>query len=293
VITLKKLAGLKPSTRLRKCGYLFREAGIAVLAEGITAEKRNYLIGVLSIAAEAIADQNDPPNLTNRSVPMQQTNERARDLIRFFSEKIELLRNQPVQELAWTCDDVYYRIMIYLGTTAADWDLPLRRIQGPVQDGLSPEARFRQIYPVRPYLDHVRSPFNVGAVFRTAESFCCDSVLLSPETADPSHPRARRTAMGADSSIAWEQTDVSALKARGPIFALESGGIPIHQFAFPHTGTVIVGSEEMGVSPEALRLADGDLGRVTIPLYGSKGSLNLAVAFGILMHQWIRAIIGT
>jgi RNA methyltransferase, TrmH family len=282
VITLKKLAGLKPSTRLRKCGYLFREAGIAVLTEGITAEKRNYLIGVLTIAAEAIAVQKDPPNLPNRS-----------DLMPFFSEKIELLRNQPVQELAWTCDDVYYRIMIYLGTTAADWDLPLRRIQDPVQDGLSPDARSHQIYPVRPYLDHVRSPFNVGAVFRTAESFCCDSVLLSPETADPSHPRARRTAMGADSSIAWEQTDVSALKARGPIFALESGGIPIHQFVFPHTGTVIVGSEEMGVSPEALRLADGDLGRVTIPLYGSKGSLNLAVAFGILMHQWIRAIIGT
>ncbi len=282
MITLKKLAGLKPSTRLRKCGYLFREAGIAVLTEGITAEKRNYLIGVLTIAAEAIAVQKDPPNLPNRS-----------DLMPFFSEKIELLRNQPVQELAWTCDDVYYRIMIYLGTTAADWDLPLRRIQAPVQDGLSPDARSHQIYPVRPYLDHVRSPFNVGAVFRTAESFCCDSVLLSPETADPSHPRARRTAMGADSSIAWEQTDVSALKARGPIFALESGGIPIHQFVFPHTGTVIVGSEEMGVSPEALRLADGDLGRVTIPLYGSKGSLNLAVAFGILMHQWIRAIIGT
>lgn len=282
MITLKKLAGLKPSTRLRKCGYLFREAGIAVLTEGITAEKRNYLIGVLTIAAEAIAVQKDPPNLPNRS-----------DLMPFFSEKIELLRNQPVQELAWTCDDVYYRIMIYLGTTAADWDLPLRRIQDPVQDGLSPDARSHQIYPVRPYLDHVRSPFNVGAVFRTAESFCCDSVLLSPETADPSHPRARRTAMGADSSIAWEQTDVSALKARGPIFALESGGIPIHQFVFPHTGTVIVGSEEMGVSPEALRLADGDLGRVTIPLYGSKGSLNLAVAFGILMHQWIRAIIGT
>ncbi len=280
MITLKKLASLKPSTRLRKCGYLFREAGIAVLTEGITAEKRNYLIGVLTIAAVAIAGQNDTPDLPNRS-----------DLIPFFSEKMELLRNQPVQELAWTCDDIYYRIMTYLGTTAADWDLPLRRIQDQVQDGLKPDARFRQIYPVRPYLDHVRSPFNVGAVFRTAESFCCDSVLLSPETADPSHPRARRTAMGADSIMAWEQTDVSALKARGPIFALESGGIPIHQFVFPHTGTVIVGSEEMGVSPEALRLADGDLGRVTIPIYGSKGSLNLAVAFGILMNQWIRAII--
>ena len=49
-------------------------------------------------------------------------------------------------------------------------------------------------------------------------------------------------------------------------------------------GIVIIGSEELGVSPEALRRADG--GCVSIPMTGLKASLNVGVAFGILMQAW-------
>ncbi len=48
----------------------------------------------------------------------------------------------------------------------------------------------------------------------------------------------------------------------------------------------MVGSEELGVSPELLALADASLGRVSIPLAGTKGSLNVSVAAGILLHTW-------
>jgi TrmH family RNA methyltransferase len=53
---------------------------------------------------------------------------------------------------------------------------------------------------------------------------------------------------------------------------------------------MIVGSEELGVSPEALRKADASLGRVSIPTIGAKGSLNVAVAFGIAMQSWLQFI---
>jgi TrmH family RNA methyltransferase len=74
------------------------------------------------------------------------------------------------------------------------------------------------------------------------------------------------------------------------VFALELGGKPIDGFTFPRSGIVLVGSEELGLSPDALRLADGQFGRVSIPLGGAKRSLNVSVAFGILMHAWHRAL---
>jgi TrmH family RNA methyltransferase len=53
---------------------------------------------------------------------------------------------------------------------------------------------------------------------------------------------------------------------------------------------MIVGSEELGVSSEMLAIADRSLGRVSIPLAGAKGSLNVSVAFGIVMHLWYTQI---
>jgi len=53
---------------------------------------------------------------------------------------------------------------------------------------------------------------------------------------------------------------------------------------------MVIGSEEMGVSPQALSAADASLGRVSIPCYGAKGSLNVSVAFGIAVQAWGEAI---
>jgi TrmH family RNA methyltransferase len=61
-------------------------------------------------------------------------------------------------------------------------------------------------------------------------------------------------------------------------------------FLFPASDTVLVGSEELGLSPAALALADASLGRASIPLSGAKRSLNVAVAFGILRQWWFAAL---
>ena len=140
------------------------------------------------------------------------------------------------------------------------------------------------------YIENVRSPFNVGSLFRTAEAFGAQRIMISPSTPLPSHPRALRTSLGAAAVLPWEQVELSAVESMSGVFALEIGGTPIDTFDFPRRGVVLVGSEELGLSPEALRLADGQFGRVSIPLSGAKRSLNVSVAFGILMQAWHRAL---
>jgi TrmH family RNA methyltransferase len=147
------------------------------------------------------------------------------------------------------------------------------------------------------YMEDIRSPFNVGAMFRTAESFGIEKIFLSPFCADPRHRRAERTAMGCIDIIPWERQSLfSSMEIKPftspdsgepiPVFALETGGIPLPEFPFPRRGLLIAGSEELGVSPYALAAADASLGRVSIPCYGIKASLNVSVAFGIALQAW-------
>jgi TrmH family RNA methyltransferase len=174
------------------------------------------------------------------------------------------------------------------GRYPADWDFDAAGPEG----GL--DALRRRIFPgMQVYLEDIRSPFNVGAMFRCAESFGVEKIWLSPLCADPNHPRAARTAMGCVGVLPWKRLELA--KTGGPFFALETGGIPLEEFSFPRQGVLIAGSEELGVSPAALAAADASLGRVSIPTFGAKGSLNVSVAFGIVMHAWAadRLDIGT
>jgi len=170
------------------------------------------------------------------------------------------------------------------GRDQADWDFT-------GSDGkldLQKRQVFKGMYV---YMEDIRSPFNVGAMFRTAESFGVEKIFLSPFCADPKHRRAERTAMGCIDIIPWERCDIipgSDLSI--PIFALETGGLPIAEFPFPQRGLLIAGSEELGVSPQALDAADASLGRVSIPCYGSKASLNVSVAFGIALQIWAKSL---
>jgi TrmH family RNA methyltransferase len=153
------------------------------------------------------------------------------------------------------------------------------------------------------YLEDIRSPYNVGSMFRAADSFGVEKIWLSPLCASPQHKRALRTAMGCVDVIPWEflphdpfgdeysagqeeKKDLILSFLKGPFFALETGGTPLADFSFPSRGILIAGSEELGVSPRALAAADASLGRVSIPTWGAKGSLNVSGAFAIVMHAW-------
>lgn len=175
-----------------------------------------------------------------------------------------------------------FRLARHLGIEAADWDFqaPPDR-QGEVQR-----------FPFSVWLDDLRSPFNVGSIIRTAEAYGFEAVVHSQDTPGTEHPRTKRTAMGTEHFLEVSPLairDVQARWAHRPVFALELGGTPVDDFEFPAEGLVLVGSEELGLSPEALAWADASAGRVSLPLYGRKASLNVGVAFGILAAAWVRS----
>ena len=107
--------------------------------------------------------------------------------------------------------------------------------------------------------------------------------------ARPNHPKSLRSGMGCVQALGFERKSLGELtefsdSRKIPIFVLETGGTDIREFDFPKNGICIIGSEELGVSPEALSAAT--YGRVSIPMKGLKASLNVGVAFGVLMEKW-------
>ena len=260
MITLKKLAGLKPRTRIRKAASLFH---LFALELGQNKDiDINFLDRLVSMLLE---DKKNEENLKRRIIDGYEAVKTGKD---------------PARSL----DSLHYLLMESLGESPADWDLEYRTNSG------APAAIKRKGF--RLYLDDIRSPFNIGSIFRTADSFSVSRILLSPDCPSPDHPRSLRTAMGCTSVIPWEICSIDDLKAQknGPLFALETGGAAIGSFRFPETGTLIIGSEEAGVSKAAREAAEESAGIVSIPTHGSKGSLNLSVATGIALFHWDNAV---
>ncbi len=194
-----------------------------------------------------------------------------------FSKLPEILSGENIRDLT----NLRYVILSDIGKEPAEWDLPF----------LSPDGakrKEREIFPINVYLDDLRSPFNVGSIFRTAESFCYENIFLSLHTPSPTHRRAARSSMGTVEAVKWSRASIDNLPQ--PLFALETGGTPVSDFVFPESGTVIIGSEESGISHAVIESAKKSLGVVSIPIYGVKGSLNVGVAFGILSFCWVNML---
>ena len=197
-----------------------------------------------------------------------------------------LLAADPFDELR-LCNYARNTLLELLGTFPAEWDLVIAPHATPTApDGT---VRARDFYPgVCVYAEDIRSPFNIGSIFRSAEAMGAEKVLISPHCIDPEQPRAIRSGMGCIETMGWDRLALNELPADLPVFALETGGTPIEEFKFPEKGICIIGSEELGVSPEALERAT--YGTVTIPMKGLKASLNVGVAFGILMQKWVESL---
>ncbi len=175
-------------------------------------------------------------------------------------------------------EDIYYRTLTILGESRADWD---------IRDEETGEVAWseRTVFPHFLYLDHLRSPYNVGSIFRSAEAFGVERIYLSPGSASPLHERAKRTSRGTVDGVSWDYRELEDTEDM-PVFALETGGTDITSFEFPGRGICIIGSEETGVSPSALERAEKSLGRVSIRQYGVKGSINVASAVAVLLQYW-------
>lgn len=131
----------------------------------------------------------------------------------------------------------------------------------------------------------IRSLYNVGAIFRTADALGVSKLFLCGYTGCPPRKEIYKVALGAERAVPWEHHEqawrvVDRLKAQGVrIVALEktSHSLSLLEFEPQYPLALVVGNEVDGVPQSVLGRADAT---VHLPMYGVKGSLNVAVAFG-------------
>lgn len=146
--------------------------------------------------------------------------------------------------------------------------------------------------PVIAILENIRSAYNVGSVFRTADAFLLEGIYITGYTAKPPHKEIAKTALGAQDSVHWAyfnnaKAAIAALRKNGfSVFAVEqvAGSIPLDKFGELPVDNVafVFGNEVTGVEQETILLCDGC---IEIPQFGMKHSLNISVAAGIVLWE--------
>ena len=148
--------------------------------------------------------------------------------------------------------------------------------------------------PILVVLDDVRSMNNVGSIFRTADAFRLEGLVLCGITARPPHPDIHKTALGAEDSVSWRYASdtleaVRQLREEGyQLLALEQahGSQSLETFFTRPEGryALILGNEVRGVRDEVMAEVTTSL---EIPQLGTKHSLNVSVAAGIALWQLV------
>ncbi|TXK38153.1 RNA methyltransferase [Pontibacter qinzhouensis] len=152
--------------------------------------------------------------------------------------------------------------------------------------------------PLTLILDNVRSLNNVGSVFRTADAFMVEKIYLCGITGTPPHRDIEKTALGATESVQWEHVPgtldlVKQLQAQGyNIVSVEQAenSIMLHEFV-PEPEqqyAFVLGNEVFGVEQEVVSLSDVVL---EIPQFGTKHSLNISVATGVVVWDFLSKVI--
>ena len=138
-------------------------------------------------------------------------------------------------------------------------------------------------------IDNIRSAQNIGSIFRTADAFGVQKIVLTGISAVPPNKEILKTALGATNTVKWEYNasacnSVKYFKTNGyKIYAIEQtqNSIKLQHYKIQNNESIVLvfGNEVDGVNQDVIDLCDGTL---EIPQFGSKHSLNVAVAAGIV-----------
>ena len=190
------------------------------------------------------------------------------------------------------------------------------------------EFKASEKMPLIVVLDDVRSMYNVGSVFRTADAFRVEAIYLCGITAQPPHPEIHKTALGAEDTVAWQYFPtaldaVHALKQQGyTVYSIEQceGSTPLQtlqtlpspslqggsgisanentneqsNYSLPAgrvrggSFALILGNEVKGVHQEVVDASDGC---IEIPQYGTKHSLNVSTTAGIVIWEFAKRLL--
>lgn len=163
------------------------------------------------------------------------------------------------------------------------------------------EIRTRRLYdknapqsprlPLCAVLDSVRSLYNVGSVFRTADALWMEELILTGFTPHPPRREIDKTALGATMTVPWRYVidpvqALHILRTEGyDLWAVEltTASVPLNSVtSIPGRLALVFGNEVTGIAPRVLAACDR---AVDIPMHGTKHSLNVAVAFGIACYH--------
>jgi len=158
---------------------------------------------------------------------------------------------------------------------------------------VAPEAYAPAIgHRVRVVLDDVRSRHNVGSIFRTADAFGVEGLVLCGFTPVPPHREIEKTALGATASVPWTHASdvlaaVDSLRSEGYlILAVEQTlhARPLHDpdLDVDRPIALVFGNELHGVSDAVVAASDGC---IVVPQRGSKHSLNVSVCAGVVLYR--------
>ena len=145
-------------------------------------------------------------------------------------------------------------------------------------------------FPIYCLVENVRSLYNVGSIFRTSDAIRLGKLYLTGYTGHPPRKEIEKTALGAVESVPWTycKNPLQAVKEikenRIPLIALEhtTNSIDFYAFEYKFPLCLMLGNEVDGLSEEILTQADA---AIEIPMYGLKQSLNVSVAYGIVMYH--------
>jgi tRNA G18 (ribose-2'-O)-methylase SpoU len=149
--------------------------------------------------------------------------------------------------------------------------------------------------PVIVVLENIRSAYNVGSIFRTADAFLLERLYICGYTAHPPHKEIKKTALGADETVGWKHFKniaeaIEEIKASGyKIYAIEQAedSLKLENFiSGDEKIAVVLGNEVSGVEQATIALCDGV---IEIPQMGMKHSLNVSVAAGVVLWELVRS----
>ena len=175
----------------------------------------------------------------------------------------------------------------------------LRKLKVTEMGRMNPaEFKAAEKMPLVVVLDDVRSMYNVGSVFRTADAFRVEALYLCGITAKPPHPEIHKTALGAEDTVAWKyfhsaQEAVESLKREGFfVYSIEQceGSTPLQELRLEAGGryAIVLGNEVKGVKQEVIDRSEGCL---EIPQFGTKHSLNVSTTAGMVIWEFAKQMI--
>jgi tRNA G18 (ribose-2'-O)-methylase SpoU len=144
-------------------------------------------------------------------------------------------------------------------------------------------------------LENVRSAYNVGSVFRTADAFLIEAIYICGYSPYPPHKEIKKTALGAEETVSWKHFKTSSVaieelrKEKYKVYAVEQAMnsylLQRVDFKSNEKIAVVFGNEVTGVEQSTIHLCDGC---IEIPQLGMKHSLNIATAAGVVLWELVR-----